>query len=323
MSCHAFRASTARYLFLALLLSTLAMFTPAVEAGGTTYQLSPGDDIQAAINEAVTGDTIQLSMGTYNITTVLDISGKGINVVGETDTVGNPSSILNGGDEVRIFKSSNLEMVDVVLSNLVITGGRGDTEYPYYGSGGGMYCSNTNLEIVNCNFVGNTSRGNGGGGMYLRETNLKMTNCMFSMNTCEDYGSGAGILCLSCDLDLDGCTFTGNVSRGTGGIHARQQTSLSLNDCIFEGNTGSGVYIDDGSSTFADCTFVGNPSQYGGGIRSEYSALTIDRSFFKSNTATSYGGGIFLRYGNEDDDVAFTMTECLFCENSGLNGTNR
>ena len=71
MSCHAFRASAARYLLLALLLSTLALFTPSAEAGGTTYQLSPGDDIQAAITKSVSGDTIQLSAGTYNITTTL------------------------------------------------------------------------------------------------------------------------------------------------------------------------------------------------------------------------------------------------------------
>ena len=129
MSCHAFRASAARYLLLALLLSTLALFTPSAEAGGTTYQLSPGDDIQAAITKSVSGDTIQLSAGTYNITTTLDTLGKGIMLIGEVDIEGVPISVLDGGhvvdvtDGVRVLICQQGEGPDTVFQNLVVQNG--------------------------------------------------------------------------------------------------------------------------------------------------------------------------------------------------------
>ena len=208
MSCHAFRASAARYLLLALLLSTLALFTPSAEAGGTTYQLSPGDDIQAAITKSVSGDTIQLSAGTYNITTTLDTLGKGIMLIGEVDIEGVPISVLDGGhvedvtDGVRVLICQQGEGPDTVFQNLVVqngysvddpsANGAGDDEVYMEGGGGLLITGGSSPTLNNCTFRKNISEF--GGGVTSYSNRLSMTNCKFQDN--EAFVGGGGLLIL-------------------------------------------------------------------------------------------------------------------------------
>jgi hypothetical protein len=59
----------------------LALAPPGVAAAaGTTWVVKPGQSIQAAANEAHSGDTIQIAAGTY--TEAVCIEGKGLTIKG-------------------------------------------------------------------------------------------------------------------------------------------------------------------------------------------------------------------------------------------------
>ena len=80
----------------------LASFSPATaEAGSTIHNVRVNGDIQAAIDVASNGDTIQLAAGQYDITTTIDPGGKDVTILGTVDGNGDPTSILDGGNPVR------------------------------------------------------------------------------------------------------------------------------------------------------------------------------------------------------------------------------
>ena len=68
-----------------------------VQAGGTTHDVRVNGDIQAAIDGASNGDTIQLAAGQYDLTTTIDPGGKQVTILGTVDANGKPTSILDGG----------------------------------------------------------------------------------------------------------------------------------------------------------------------------------------------------------------------------------
>ena len=80
----------------------LAWFSPTTaEAGSTIHNVRVNGDIQAAIDVASNGDTIQLAAGQYDITTTIDPGGKDVTILGTVDGNGDPTSILDGGNPVR------------------------------------------------------------------------------------------------------------------------------------------------------------------------------------------------------------------------------
>ena len=102
----------------------LAWFSPATaEAGGTTHNVRVNGDIQAAINAASNGDTIQLAAGQYDITTTIDPGGKQVTILGTVDGNGDPTSILDGGGTVRVLICQSGETSTTVFENLVVQNG--------------------------------------------------------------------------------------------------------------------------------------------------------------------------------------------------------
>ncbi|MDC0992084.1 hypothetical protein OAR33_00765, partial [bacterium] len=156
----------------------LAWFSPATaEAGGTTHNVRVNGDIQAAINAASNGDTIQLAAGQYDITTTIDPGGKQVTIIGTVDGNGAPTSVLDGGNPVggtsgvRVLICENGETSATVFENLVIQNG-------FSNLGGGMYMYQCSPTLTNCTFTSNSA--DFGGGMYNRSSSPALTNCTFT-----------------------------------------------------------------------------------------------------------------------------------------------
>ena len=213
----------------------LAWFSPATaEAGSTTHNVRVNGDIQAAIDVASNGDTIQLAAGQYDITTTIDPGGKQVTIIGTVDGNGDPTSVLDGGNPVggtsgvRVLICQNGETSTTVFQNLVIQNG-----YTSDDGGGGMLNDGSSPTLTNCTFTSNSARS--GGGLRNSSSSPTLTNCTFASNSASNNG---------------------------GGMYNSSSSSPTLADCTFTNNSGSvfggGMYNSSSSPTLTNCNFCGN-----------------------------------------------------------------
>ena len=118
--------------------------------------------IQAGINAANNGDTVLLDIGTY--VENIGFSGKNIVVGSLFLTIGDTSyismTVIDGDSSGSVVTFENEEDSTAPLSGFTITNGY----YSFGGQGGGIYCSSSNLCLVNVTVTGNQAFS--GGGIY-------------------------------------------------------------------------------------------------------------------------------------------------------------
>jgi hypothetical protein len=285
-------------------------------------------NIQAGIDAASSGDTVQVAPGTYheNITmksgVVIQGAGQGISII---DGGGNgflvTASSVNSAAKLDGFTITNVNATyfgmynynsSPTVTNCTFSGNSAS-------NGGGMfnffYSSPT---VSNCTFSGNSA--SNGGGMYnIYNSSPTVTNCTFSENTASD---GGGMYNESSSPVVTNCTFSGNSAVRGGGMQ-NALSSATVTNCTFSGNTattgnglGGGMYNLDSSLTVTNCTFSGNSAGAGGGgmMNDEYSSSTVTNCTFSRNNAF-YGGGMY-NYNHSWPAV----TNCTFSGNSAVLG---
>jgi predicted outer membrane repeat protein len=125
------------------------------------------------------------------------------------------------------------------------------------------------------------------------------------------------------EITIRNLTLTGGDASGAGGgILSRE--NLTLVGCVVTGNAtftnaqlgGGGIYSAsysaiDNSLTLIDCTITNNSAirDDGGGIRSRYGSLTMERCLVKGNTASTYGGGLSGADGGVEIQIRSTTFE--------------
>ncbi len=177
---------------------------------------------------------------------------------------------------------------------LTVTGSRFEANAAG-GYGGGLFGDGA-LVLSQTQFISNTSDHGGGGAAG--EGSTVLAGSWFEHNT-SPWGHGGGIL-VNPDmsgaplLTITGSTFMGNSSNGTGGGAAAQ-----------------------GPATVADSRFEGNRSvsSSGGGLCAGYGGapVNIARSRFLSNSAGSFGGGLYA-------DGPLTLTASVLADNDAEHG---
>jgi len=233
--------------------------------------------IQAAIDAAVSGDTVIVAPGTY--TGVgnrdIDFGGKAITVrsVDPYDPFVVEATIIdcNGSEAERHrgFYFHSGEDSNSVLKGFTITNG-----WAFY-SGGGIFCEYSTPTISNCIFSGNYAPGDGGG-MLNSYSSPTVVNCVFNGNIAK---AGGGGMCnyYSSSPTVVNCIFTDNLTQylvltggGGAGIYNSDNSNPILTNCLFSGNSaasGGGGMTNFGNSnpTLGNCTFIGNSAPYVGG----------------------------------------------------------
>ncbi|MFT3979493.1 MAG: choice-of-anchor Q domain-containing protein [Ferruginibacter sp.] len=260
--------------------------------------------------------------------------------------IGNANSVSDNSYHVMAIAGLALASDSVVVDGLTITGGNatGSSGFALLNgvnvdknSGGGVVAiGNNNTSKVlfrNCNFLQNSAAA--GGGLSNTTTSPTFINCTFNNNSSGD-GGGMANYNLSTPLTILNCSFSNNASTRGGGI-LNNSSSLNINNCSFNNNTGSsmyniasspiisntsftnnggtsaggGMYNLGGSPTLNNCVFSGNTtSQTGGGMYNKYSSPNINNCSFSNNSADK-GGGLY-----NDDASSPMITKCSFTGNT-------
>ena len=159
---------------------------------------NPFRDVQFAVDEAVDGDRIIVSPGTYS--GPLSFKGKSIQVMslaavdanvlcwlGETSLGAIDRTIIHGQYEGAAVIFDSGEDANAVLTGFTITGGLNQ-------AGGGILCYGSSPTINRCVISGNRAMQLGGAALDLVESRARLINCTIANNYSHN-SNGAAVVC--------------------------------------------------------------------------------------------------------------------------------
>ena len=319
------------------IISLMCFVTTALATDHLVPQQYP--TIQAAINASSTGDTVQISPGTYS--GPIDTLGKAITVRG----TGAPAVVIVSGG-ASVVRCTSAETNATLIENLTITNGSGLV-------GAGVRLADSSPTIRNCRVIGNTASGGAqcrGGGIQITGGNPKIEDCLIGGNSVVSNwngpdgtgfadGAGGGIAITGGSATIVRTVITGNLvrsnangcnaySQGYGaGIHKTGGGYLLLSQCQVLSNaleiTSSAycngpVCVSDGAGAYLEapariesCAISGN-SKVGcgsaiGGVRFANSGIEVYSTRFCGNTPGNTSGSFLDMGGN------VVASECLGC----------
>jgi len=320
--------------------------SPAVMSGRTLEVGSTGKvgfaTIQAAVDEAVDGDTVVIHPGRYMGYGNCDISlqRKAISVRStdpEDPSVVEATVIDCQGMVSAPHRGFYVADFNGEISGLTIFNGLA-------AAGGGIYCENSTLVLRQCQILNNgtlpgettiDSNGGSGGGLYCLASAVEIVGCLIEGNTtgagAESRntaggagGEGAGVYALDSVVYISDSMISDNVT-GPGG-----------NSDLFAGDGGHGGGVRCDSLVLRNTTVANNATGSGGngpvGGRGGFGAgvycmrATIEQSVIKANTAgvggesTDFakgtggqggaGGGVFCQDSLEITDSLVAGNRC-------------
>jgi len=232
--------------------------------------------IRAALNAAVSGDTIVLDPGAY-----FGFGNQDITLVGKALTLRSrdPNDPVVVADTVIDCQADRMSW-----STHWVIGAEG---------GGGTHLTLAGLTLINGLEVG------AGGSIRAEEADLDVLNCTFRNNA--SLMPGGAVRCRNNRARFVGCTFTNNISDVEhGGAVYATGSQLEAVNCSFEGSTGCALETYDCQVTLTNCTFTGNRGRDGGALRCqgdtipENTSLSLTGCTFTGNTSRTHGGALYL-----------------------------
>ncbi len=258
--------------------------------------------IQAAINAAANGDTIELDPGIFIGVgnSDLDYTGKAIWIrSAERDP---ETCIIDCQFETRGVTFDSGEGPGSVFEYITIRNGDEVSDF-----GGAVYCgTGTSPTIVGCKFEGNYALY--GGGIFCTGASPELTGCMFVTNSSNIAAGGAMVTALSSPTFLE-CSFWGNTGATGGAIVCSDNSSVALTGCLVISNiaTGDGGGIAFGNSatvSIESCTFSLNEATNGSAVHLDTSSdVTID------HTIVAFGTGDNPVYCDVPTNVSLTCSD--------------
>ena len=289
---------------------TLPVMRLMAAPAATTYTY-PGappcnTTLQACINAAAAGDTINILAGTITESLTLN---KAVSLIGAGPYV----TILKAPANQRVLTVSGNVTPGTVISGLMFTGGNAVSGLDYGGgiylitpaqpllagvvisnnhatSGGGIALDPNDgpplpLQMINSIVYGNVATAGGGG---LRGP-ANLTDTQFISNT----GSGGGIWSMDPLTILRGY-FERNAGNAQGGAVATFSNLVMTDTAVVSntstGDTGGVESIGLGTTLISGGYFTGNQGINGGAM--DVYRLTFSGTAFARNTSTGYGGAI-------------------------------
>lgn len=163
---------------------------------------------------------------------------------------------------------------------------------------------------------------NHGGGMLIGNNSVQMVGCTFRSNTAK--AGGAVWISGGSSVSLDQCAFDGNSNTGAnaGGGAIGGEGALNVTGSSFTNNTSGGrggaLDLNAAMVTLVGCTFSGNRAVSGNGGAAAFANCTVllENSLFEGNQCGGSGGAV-----DNDPGTTGSYTGCTFNDNSaGLDG---
>lgn len=311
----------------------------------TIYVINPegtGDfsTIQEAVDSVDAYDVIELLNGIYtgDGNRDVDFLGKDITIRSQS---GIPDSCVidcegSSSDPHRGFLFASGEGPESVLEGVSIQNGECD----FMETGGGIVCLTSSPTIAHCAFFWCTApqgcaiscddsscptisdctfTENGGGGAggainILPSSCATVVDCTFLNNSAN---SGGAIDCEGAGADIIRCTFLGNIGILGSGVTCREQSDVTVEDCMFRGNgdlglpglAGGAITCLQSTVEVTGTTMAGNAAMGGGGILLNGSSATITGCTIVANQADVVGAAMSM------EDASATVENTIFWGN--------
>ena len=238
---------------------------------GTSWKAAFGT-IQEAINVADVGDEIWIKMGTYFLTTQINVD-KPILIYGGFEGVEKHRDQRDWVKNITTVDGQNLVYhcfwvaADATIDGFTITGGNADSSGWPHSCGAGIFSDVGSPTIANCIIIGNNAMGSGGG-MLSHNGDPNITNCIFTLNTASYRGGGFGNE-IGGNPIITNCIFMQNEAGSGGGISS-YENSLTITNCTFSKNRstyrggawagGGAIFMNGGFHTVTNCVLWGDTS---------------------------------------------------------------
>ncbi len=293
------------------------LFVYAAPAATAATLLVPGDfaTIQAAIDAAVDGDTIDVAAGTY--LEVIDFLGKDIHVRAIS---GPDMTTIDAESADAVVRFANGEPSTAILEGFTIANGQ--TGFLAPGNGGGIAIEGASPTVRGNHIIDNVTPWFGAGiyvngGAPTIEDNTIESNGFFCLIADAPCGLGAGIYVEEATVLLVGNRFYSNVAPSQGGaVFTGTNANVTLVNNVIDGNSGGlggGVVAGPDSvvdmfnnlivdnTAFGYSTLLGPIDGFAGGVWArEDSTVTMNSNTIAGNAASGFigtettGGGLLV-----------------------------
>lgn len=246
------------------LLIGFVMLAGVLRASAAVVNVSPGANLQAAVDGANDGDTIVLGKGTYEVTAAISVT-KPVTIMGETgdpadvvvrNTKGSSVKKTSGGNNEPAYRVFVINNAGAVLSGIAVENGKVGGGGDYKGgnivinSNGGTVtnCIIRNAIMVACGPGNAPKTGGGGAAIASLSKNGLITHCVITSNFMTRGGTGIPV-----------GQWGGAVVHIQGGGIIRE--SLIAGNSTANDSVGSIVFLGNVGTLMENCTIAGNRAE--------------------------------------------------------------
>ena len=237
---------------------------PGSPSSGIPYDswATAAHDIQAAVDAAADGDTVVVTNGTYQLTSMISVD----DAITIESVNGSDLTIIDGQGMVRCvrLRSWIMDTIPVVLRGFTLLNGNAGSD-----DGGGVdafaFTGSLGCRVEQCCVRGCVADN---GGAVRLGCNSVLVDCRFENNVVDgSSGLGGAVYCDGSEWTIERCVVVSNSAAYGGGVYAKKNGLLDNSLVVWNeaAQEGGGLYADWSDGTVVNCTFVYNSASGDGG----------------------------------------------------------
>lgn len=286
---------------LCCILLAVAVFTASSLQARTWYVPSEILTIKQAVEDSASyGDTVLVAPGVYDTTSGEDFAINMKNGVVLMSEQGALTTIIDAHLTNKVFHCENCDGA-TVIAGFTITHGRAV-------NGGGIYCSQSSMEIRDNIIKDNTATTGSGGGIYCHTADVTIINNRIAENAAPNT-FGGGIYSYNCSSVIERNTVARNMARWGAGVFNDHSSPLIAHN-IIDGNhctiSGAGLdcYMSSSPDIIANVVINNACGTHGSGIACCYDCAPVIMYNTIARNMGEYGGGI-RSLGNSSPQIFY------------------